>query len=216
MGFNYSIETILIVLAVVGAIFLFMGFNWIKLLALITGFLIGYYVTNAFLDMEGVWLTVLSIVAGLILAYFMFNFHLVLVFIIGSGLVFLTCLAIMSSLSFQGEIYHYLLFGLLALLFGLTAFFVKDYSMIVWTSIFGSILTTLSLGLLFFKHSKSLNLKSIETLYEGIEVFVRENFVSLSIAFGVLLLLGLFVQFVFTCRSQLFIKRVYVGKHRKT
>jgi hypothetical protein len=218
MIFGITIETILIILTVIGFVCLILGFSWIKILAILLGFVSGFLISNSLLNgvqgLDETWVIILSVLAGLILALFLFNFYIIVPFVLGVFLIYIAGAMLLSTLQIIGERYHFLLFGVLGILGGIAALIYKDYFMIIWTSIFGSFLITVSLGIMIFGEPSDIDFNLLDKTHENFVYLFKDNSLTLIIAFFVLLILGLLIQFLFTCHSQVFIKKMYKGKHR--
>ena len=202
-------------LIVVGAVFILFGFYAIKPLASLVGFLIGYLFALRYLPLESPVLNTVAVLAGLIVAAFFFTAHLTLPFLIGSAFTYCISFAFVLYYSFPAEVYHYILFISLSLLIGLTTFVAKDYFIIIWTSLFGAVLLTFCCCLLFNPGTEAFVFDKPVPVFSRLIDMAEQNGSAMLIALLSLFCVGLLVQFFMTSSAQVFIRKRYIGKHRK-
>ena len=214
MGLIISGSWLVYILLACGIAFLLFGFYLIRPIATIAGFFIGYFIAINLLPLQAELLEAVSIFIGIVAAGVFFSAYLVFPFLLGSLVVYFASNVALAYYAFPAEPYHYILFAVLSLIIGLSVFVAKDYFSVIWTVLFGAVVTTLSAGYLYLIPSSTFIINhTTDFINRSLDLLNMNAFLTF-IVLTALVLIGLIVQLFFTSNAQLFIRRRYIGKHR--
>jgi len=213
MNFNFTFNILYVLTTFYAMALLFMGFNWIKILSLIFGMFMGYAAVVRTLPLTGFTLTAVAACAGVGFGFILFKYRNLMPLMISVGIVFFIAGLVQTSQSATHPLYMQAIYLAIGLAIGSSVFIARDYFLVIWTSLLGAILFVISLGFLSFGGDTPIAFSSNNDLYHRIIDIFGKNTLYHAVMFMMVLVMGLVVQFVWTAKFQLFVKKKYKGKH---
>lgn len=220
MILGLNIITIFLILSVFGVFSLFFGYSLVRFFALMLGFMVGFIASYILLPnialLTQMWILILSVLIGIIISLIMFKLHLIVPFILGVISIYVLGVSFLTVLPIDGYSYYYIFIGVIAILGGLAGIVLKDCLLILWSSLFGAVVLSLTAGLFYFSDLSSLDITSYVSANNALVIALQSEPRFLFGLFLLLFVLGLIVQIYITSKSQVFLKKFYFGKHRNS
>ena len=213
MNFDFTFNILYILTTFYAMALLFMGYNWIKILSLIFGMFMGYAAVVRAVPLSGFTLTAAAACVGVGFGFILFRYRNLLPLMISVGFVFFVTGLIQTSQHTIHPLYMQLIYLAAGLALGSSVFIARDYFLVIWTSLLGAVLFVVSLGFLSFGGDIPITFASGQDLNLRILDIFGQNTLYHAVMFLMVLTMGLVVQFVWTAKFQLFVKRKYKGKH---
>ncbi len=213
MNFDFTFNILYILTTFYAMALLFMGYNWIKILSLIFGMFMGYAAVVRAVPLSGFTLTAAAACVGVGFGFILFKYRNLLPLMISVGFVFFVTGLIQTSQHTIHPLYMQLIYLAAGLALGSSVFIARDYFLVIWTSLLGAVLFVVSLGFLSFGGDIPITFASGQDLNLRILDIFGQNTLYHAVMFLMVLTMGLVVQFVWTAKFQLFVKRKYKGKH---
>ncbi|MEX1308638.1 MAG: hypothetical protein AB1Z19_08925 [Eubacteriales bacterium] len=213
MNFEFTFNILYILTTLYAMALLFMGFNWIKILSLIFGMFMGYAAIARSLPLSGFAFTVVASCVGVGFGFILFKYRNLMPLMISVGFVFFITGLIQTAQHTIHPLYMQVIYLAVGLAIGSSVFIARDFFLVIWTSILGAFLFVISLGFLSFGDDSPIIFASGSGLNQRILDIFGQNTLYHVVMFIMVLCMGLIVQFVWTAKFQLFVKRKYKGRH---
>ncbi len=213
MDFNFTFNILYVLTTFYAMALLFMGYNWIKVLSLIFGMFMGYAAVVRTLPITGFSLTAIAACVGVGFGFILFRYRNLMPLMISVGFVFFITGLIQTSQNTVHPLYMQAIYLGIGLAIGSSVFIARDYFLVIWTSLLGAVLFVISLGFLSFGGDTPIVFASNTDLHHRILEIFGKNTLYHAVMFVMVLMMGLVVQFVWTAKFQLFVKKKYKGKH---
>lgn len=213
MNFDFTFNILYILTTFYAMALLFMGYNWIKILSLIFGMLMGYAAVVRAVPLTGFTQTVAASCMGVGFGFILFKYRNLMPLMVSVGIVFFITGLIQTAQGALHPLYMQIIYLAVGLAIGSSVFLARDYFLVIWTSVLGAILFVVSLGFLSFGGDVPITFSSTQQLNLRIIEIFGQNTLYHAVMLVMVLIMGLVVQFVWTAKFQLFVKKRYKGKH---
>jgi|GEM_PF-3889171 len=213
MDFNFTFNMLYILATFYAMALLFMGYNWIKILSLIFGMCMGYAAVVRAFPLTGAVQNAVASGVGVGFGFILFKYRNLMPLMVSVGLIFFVTGLIQTYQGHLHPLYMQAIYLVVGLAIGSSVFLARDYFLVIWTALFGAILFVISLGFLSFGgYSPIMFASRIGFHLRIIEIFGK-NLLYHIVMLTMVFVMGLVVQFTWTAKFQMFVKRKYKGKH---
>ena len=213
MDFDFTFNILYILTTFYAMALLFMGYNWIKILSLIFGMFVGYAAVVRSLPLDGFTLTAVASCMGVGFGFILFKYRNLMPLMISVGFVFFITGLIQTAQNTIHPLHMQIIYLVVGLAIGSSVFLARDFFLVIWTSLLGSFLFVISLGFLSFGGNTPIIFTTGNELNHRILDIFGQNTLYHAVMFLMVLIMGLMIQFVWTAKFQLFVKRRYKGRH---